>query len=236
MVFENVALYIDPVNGNLIKLRSLPSMLGIKTDQPVNEIRADWLSFYPVMDGKGFNVPNGFVDYLTKHGGIEYSGSPITEYKLTADGGYSQCFSNVCLEYHPTAPAQLQIRPHSLGNDYQTNGTNIPAPGEVVTDALQINVWEEYPLIPSGQVQIIYAEALKNEAPVPGIKFSLVVLQPDGITKTYQMPPSGDDGKTSVELDPINGPNGAIVQYKVCIIAAVSPQICFSRSYTIWNQ
>ena len=72
--------------------------------------------------------------------------------------------------------------------------------------------------------------------PVRGIEFSLVVKQPDGIEKSYKVNPTGDDGRTSIELDPINGPNGAIVQYEVCVLGAVSPQICFSRNYTIWDQ
>jgi hypothetical protein len=236
MVFENVVMYIDPSAGNQIKLRPLPTWIGIQPDELNIEIKADWLSFYQVKDGLGYNVPNSFVDYIAKHGGIAYSGLPITEYKLTLDGGYSQCFTNICLEYHPTAPEQLRIRPHALGIGYQRNGLNMTVPDSSFTDALQINVWEQYPLIPSGQRQIINVEVLKNDAPVAGIEFSVVVLQPDGITKSYQMLPTGEDGRTSVELDPINGPNGAIVQYKVCVIGAVTPQICFSRSYTIWNQ
>ena len=45
-----------------------------------------------------------------------------------------------------------------------------------------------------------------------------------------------EDGVTHIDLDPINGPNGAIVQYEVCVLGDFSPQICFSRSYTIWEQ
>jgi hypothetical protein len=104
------------------------------------------------------------------------------------------------------------------------------------TDALQINAWEDYPLIPSGQKQGINIEAVQNDAPMSGIEFSLVVKQPNGITKTYTLKPTGKDGITRIELDPINGPNGAIVQYEVCVLGAVSPQVCFSRSYTIWDQ
>jgi len=77
---------------------------------------------------------------------------------------------------------------------------------------------------------------LMNNAPVPGVELSLVVKQPDGIVKSYLMNPTDEDGSTSIELDPINGPNGSIVQYQVCMLAEISPQVCFSRDYTIWNQ
>jgi hypothetical protein len=236
MVFENVIMYIDPSDGNQIRLRPLPSWLGIQIDKPRSEVKADWLSFYQTQDGLGYNVPNTFTEYINNHGTINYTGSPITEYLSLSDGGYSQCFVNICLEYHSTAPEGLKVRPHALGADYLTKGAKSSTPGSTITEALQINAWEDYPLIPSGRIQVINIEAKQNDAPMIGIEFSLVVKQPDGITKTYTLAPTGDDGKTSIKLDPINGPNGAIVQYEVCVIGAVSPQVCFSRSYTIWDQ
>jgi hypothetical protein len=236
MVFENAILFIDPSNGNQIMLRPLPAWLGIQIDTPTSEIKADWLSFYQISDNLGYNVPNLFSVYIAAHGGAAYSGNPITEYRILPDGGYTQCFTNICLEYHPTSPEDLRTRPHALGIEYLTNGTNITVPNTSFADALQINVYEQYPLIPSGQNQVINIEALQNDAPMRGIELSLVVKQPDGITKTYTLNPTREDGTTSIELDKINGPNGAIVQYKVCVLGAVSPQICFSRSYTIWDQ
>jgi hypothetical protein len=97
-------------------------------------------------------------------------------------------------------------------------------------------VWEQYPLIPSGQRQVINAAASQNNAPMSGIELSLLVKQPDGILKSYQLNPTGDEGTTSIELDPIFGPNSAIIQYEVCVIDATTPQICFLRNYIIWNQ
>jgi len=236
MVFENVILFIDPSNGNQISLRSLPSWLGIQAGQPGSATDANWLSFYQIQDGLGFNVPNLFTKYIGDHGGLDYSGNPISEYLRLTDGGYSQCFTNICLEYHPTAPKELQIRPSTLGSEYLSMGANTSASGSAISDALQINAWEDYPLIPSGQSQGINIEVKQNNIPTSGIKFSLVVGQPNGITKTYTLNPTGDDGITRIALDPINGPNGAIVQYEVCVLGAVSPQVCFSRSYTIWDQ
>jgi hypothetical protein len=236
MVFENVILYIDPSAGNQIRLRPLPAWLGIPADPPGAAQKTGWLSFYPTGDGLGYNVPNTFSEYIQQHGTLDYSGNPITEYSSLPDQGYTQCFKNVCLEYHPTAPNGLQVRPHSLGADYLTSGTKTSTPGPTFSEALQINAWEDSPLIPSGQIQVIHIQATQNNAPLIGIAFSLVVKQPDGITKTYTLEPTGKDGKTSIELDPINGPNGANVLYEVCVIGAVAPQVCFSKSYTIWNQ
>ncbi len=236
MVFENVVLYIDPAMGDQVRTRPLPEWLGIQADQPGAETRADGFTFFPIKDGMGFNVPNWFVDYFNQHGGMDYSGSPISANRKLADGGYSQCFSNICLEYHPTAPQSLLVRPHTLGYEYLNLGENVSASGTSLTDALQINAWEAYPLIASGKSQGINIEATQNNSPVSGVNFSLVVTQPNGIIKTYTLPPTGEDGKTRIDLDPINGPNGAIVQYEICVLGGVEPQICFSRSYTIWEQ
>jgi hypothetical protein len=211
-------------------------LLGIQADQPVQEIKADWLSFYQVGEGLGYNVPTVFSSYIADHGGMVYSGYPITEYRLLPDGGYSQCFTNLCLEYHPTAPEQIRIRPHTLGVEYQTYGSTPSIVDSSISGALQINVREQYPLIPSGQRQVIYVEVSQNDSPVSGLEFSLSVKLPDGITKSYQLAPTGDGGTTSIELDPINGPNGSIIQYELCVLDAVTPQVCFTRNYTIWNQ
>jgi hypothetical protein len=236
MVFENVAMYIDPQNGSQIKLRPLPTWLGIQPDPGAQAAETDWSTFYPLNDGLGYNVPNDFHAFIENHGGVGYSGYPITEYRLLQDGGYSQCFTNLCLEFHPTAPEQLQIRPHALGIDYQTNGDTSSIAGSSTADALQVNVSEEYPLVSSGQRQVINIQVSQRNTPVSNVAFSLSVKQPDGITKTYQLTPTGEGGTTRIELDPISGPNGSIIQYEVCIVEAVTPQICFTRDYTIWNQ
>jgi hypothetical protein len=235
MVFENVILFIDPTSGDQIRLRPLPSLLGIQADKPGNEIKANWLSFYATQEGLGFSVPNSFLDYINAHGSVAVSGPPIAGYHTLSDSGYSQCFANLCLEFHPGAPQELQIRPHPLGAEYLTLGDNVSATTTTLTDALNINAWEDFPLIPSGQRQGINIEATKNGTPVSGLKFSLVVTQPNGIAKTYTLEPTGANGKTHIDLDRINGPNGAIVKYEICVLGQVSPKICFSRSYTIWE-
>jgi hypothetical protein len=236
MVFQNVVMYINSAEGSQIKLRPLPSWLGIHDDKPVNEVKADWLSFYQLQEGLGYNVPDLFTEYINNHGTMGVSGQPITEYVDLEEGGYSQCFTSICLEYHPNAPQELQVRPHMLGADYLAFGSKASTPPPDFSSAMQINAWENHPLIPSGHKQVINIQASQNNIPLAGIDFSLVVRKPDGIVITYTLNPTGEDGKTSVELDPINGANGAIVQYEVCVVGPVTPQVCFSRSYTIWEQ
>jgi len=236
MVFENIILFIDPSNGNQIRPRPLPSLLGIMAEMPTKETKADWLLFYEVGEGLGYNVPVTFSQYISEHGGATYSGYPITEYQTLADDGYSQCYTNICLEYHPTAPEALRTRPHALGAIYVKNGANTAVTEPSFSEALKIDVWEDFPLIASGERQVINVEASQNDAPSSGIEVILLVKQPDGIMKTYKLDPTDNAGKTRIELEPINGPNGAIVQYQVCLTGTTTPQVCFSRSYTIWEQ
>jgi hypothetical protein len=236
MTFENVVLYVDPIDRNQIRLRPLPGWLGIPAEPPEAQQKTAWLTFFQTEAGLGYNLPNTFTEYIDQHGSIAVSGDPLTEYHGQSDGGYSQCFTNLCLEYHPTAPLGLQVRPKPLGLEYLTSGAKSSTPVSTFTEALKINAWEDYPLIPSGTIQVIHIEATQNKVPLAGIEFSLVVKQPDGITKTYPSEPTGEDGSTRISLDPINGPNGAMVQYEVCVIGAVAPQVCFAESYTIWDQ
>ncbi len=235
MVFENVVLYFDPANGRQVRLRPLPAWLGIKPDQPVLPEQADWLTFYPTQGGVGYNVPKVFLTYINEHGGMEYSGDPITEYKTLADNGYSQCFTNICLEHHPTAPQELEIKPGSLGYEYFAFRLKSTPTSSSTPSAIQVKAWEEYPLINSGQRQTIYIESSRSGNPLKGIEISLLVYQPDGLTKRYALPTTGEDGKTSVKLDPLEGPNGSIVVYELCLEGSESPPQCFSRSYTIWD-
>ncbi len=236
MVFQNVVMYVDPLAGSQIRLRPLPSWMGIRSGQLVKPIDKDGLSFFPIKDESGFNVPELFTEYISLHGSSIYAGNPITEYVDLADGGYSQCFTSVCLEYHPTAPERLRVRPNGLGIEYLAASKKGVTPEPNLSQAMQVNAWENYPLIASGQKQVINIEVTQNNAPKVGIEISLLVKQPDGVTLTYTLPPTGSDGKTRIELDPIDGPNGAMIQYQVCIVGTVTPQVCFSRSYTIWNQ
>ena len=64
MVFENVIMFIDSANGNQIRLRPLPPGWGSRLIEPTTAINADWLSFYQVRDGLGYNIPNIFSDYI----------------------------------------------------------------------------------------------------------------------------------------------------------------------------
>jgi hypothetical protein len=236
MAFENVILFIDPTSGQQIRLRPLPSLLGIQSEAPGREQKDSWLTFYALQGDTGFNIPTLFTTYLSAHGGMQTSGPPIAGYRILDDGGYSQCFTNLCLEYHPTAPQELQTRPHSLGAEYLGLSEQTHASSAPLSEALQIDVWEDYPLIPSGQSQGISIKAYQENTPIQGLVFSLVITQPDGITKTYTLAPTRQDGTTHVDLDPINGPNGAIVKYEICLLGEAAPHICFSRSYTIWDQ
>ena len=66
MVFENVIMFIDPTDGNQIKLRPLPSWLGIQVEKPRPAIEADWLYFFTTQDGLGYNIPDVFGEYINQ--------------------------------------------------------------------------------------------------------------------------------------------------------------------------
>jgi hypothetical protein len=75
--------------------------------------------FFPINGGKGYNVPNHFLDYMAHHGGMDASGPPIGELVRVKDNVYSQCFTNLCLEEHYSATGALSIKPAQLGYTYK---------------------------------------------------------------------------------------------------------------------
>ncbi|MCK5315482.1 MAG: hypothetical protein KAJ53_10180 [Anaerolineales bacterium] len=118
-VFENIVLVSDPNQSSRVFLRPITVNLGFRPD-PIMEPKNDpGLTFFPKEGGKGYNVPNHFLDYLAHHGGMEAAGEPIGELVRMKDNVYSLCFRNLCLEEHYSPSGALTIKPAQLGYTYK---------------------------------------------------------------------------------------------------------------------
>jgi hypothetical protein len=236
-VFANVVLFSNPQNPTKVYLRPLPLLLGINPEPPVPPTDENGIYFYPTQDNLGYNVPEPFMYYITAHGTMEVSGPPITEYHAIDTSLSKQCFSNICLEYHPNAPEDLHIRPSALGQQYQSVnqqqdvGIDTPQP----TGMIGVQVWERYPLLPTNQMQEIGAAIYDNNLPLKGVEFTLVVTMPDGSQRTYYMPPTGDNGQSIIQLESIVASNGTVIPYQVCIIGLVEIPVCVIESFVLWD-
>jgi hypothetical protein len=262
-VFENVILAI-PVGGeSRVILRPVPSLVGIESEPPVSPRDNPSLYFYPLADETGHNVYKSFLDYLAAHGGLDAAGPPITELTQTDRGTLRQCFTNLCLEDHPTEMGMLRICPAPLGYEYwqvhqagqrensepstvQTPTTEEPdqisspttSPEILSTevgDGILLHVWKKYPVLKPDQRQEIGAIVLNGSLPVPDLAVELYLNLPDGQQVRIQMPPTGSDGQSFYQLESLDSPPGSPIKYKICVYMQAGDPTCVEDSFLIWE-
>lgn len=118
-VFENIVLVSDPNQPSRVFLRNITMLLGFRPDPIVEPKNEQGWTFFPIENGKGYNIPDHFLEYLALHGGKEAAGNPIGELVRIKDDLYSQCFENLCLEEHYDKAGKLTIKPAQLGYTYK---------------------------------------------------------------------------------------------------------------------
>ena len=253
-VFDNLVMYSAPESTYRVLFRSLPQLIGIQPEPPVSPLNDPGMVFFPTVGQElGYNIPKLFLDYISMHGTLEISGNPITELHPLGNGISRQCFTNLCLEYHSKAPEALRVRPAALGSLYPQNRitplpTETPVPViqptvEVkptqkpvsTSQALSLQVWEHYPLLPPKQSQEIGVALFEGLQPLSNVGFTLTLTLPDGTSSTHIMLPTGPDGKTSVIINPLDVPIGTVIPYQVCITNLLDRPVCVSESFLIWD-
>jgi hypothetical protein len=168
---------------------------------------------------------------------MEVSGTPITELHALSTSVMRQCFTNICLEYHANAPASLQIRPSALGIDYQKMAKSpiIETPTSKPTGMVSVQVLERFPMLPSNQSQIIEALIYEDQEPLKNVEFMVILTMPDGNQITLYMPPTNENGKSSLELNPITAQNGTVIPYQACVLGLFDPPVCILENFIIWQ-
>ena len=237
VIFENMVLYTDRANPDKVIARPIVKFLGFLAHVPVDPSANPLVVFYEIQDGKGYNVPRLFENYLQQHGGIEFSGLPLSEVFPTKTGAYRQCFENLCLEYDTQATQADRLMPVPLGARYMEEIFDEAPDFEKSLSVMNIDLipGEDYESLPAGQPQRIYVlvredgVGLKNREPI------LILSNPDGTSQTISFPPTGVDGQTSVEIAGIQAPNFTLIPYSVCLLGFDGEQRCVRDNFLIWN-
>jgi hypothetical protein len=63
----------------------------------------------------------------------------------------------------------------------------------------------------------------------------LTLSLPDNSQYTYHFPPTGENGQTSLELAPVEAPNGSLIAYEVCLSVLSGAELCVMDNYLVWN-
>jgi hypothetical protein len=238
-IFENVVMLIDPRYLSEIQFLNLPAEVGVTPDPPEEQTIQTGYVFYPILKGKGYNIPQDIFEYVEQHGSIKVSGQPIKRVYELDTHGLGQCFEHYCLEYQPSASPGSRVRLLPLGKEYyQKLLGNASQAGEQTTlpSAMIVKVWERYPLLPSGQTQEIGVAVFEGNRPLQNVSFYLTLLLSGGTHQVHFLQPTDENGQTQIVLQPIDQPKGTMVPYQVCVVSALEGQVCFSESFLVWDE
>ena len=241
-VFSNMVLVADPVdptNPDLVSTLPVLQIIGHVPDplRPPSD-NPELLYFYPVQGNSGYNVPLVYVSYLDPRGGFKTSGQPMNELTRVDDDLWRQCFTNLCLDFSPSAPEPLQIRPAPVGVDYLNLSSKpepIATPEAGVTNQVTVQIWPSSPQVASDQQQEIWVYVTQNDEPQPGIVPDLILTRPDGSEQQFVFPPTESDGRTHLMLPPIAASNGTLIPYQVCLPTSANERFCNRLTYLILN-
>lgn len=238
-VFSNVVIYQDDQSPMGVSLRPVVEMLGFAHDPyqvPDEEVE---MYFREVENGKGYYIPDYFIDFVSRYSGFELSGEPITQLGTNAEGQKQQCFENYCLVADPDNDgAKVSLVP--LGQKYKqeiTLAVSSPAPAEEMGQRRNIilDVWEQSPQISSSEKQQVGACVHEGDLPLSGVQGELLMTTPNQGLITYQLPSTDAGGCSFIALDPIPGNNGTTIDYQVCFQGLGEEKACKQDSFLIWG-
>ena len=244
LVFEHMVL--AAVNGEMV-IRPLPVLLGLKDEFLYAPIDHPAMVFYEISGGIGHNVISPFDAYIQRHGGYAVSGQPITEAVFLNPElrQVRQCFENYCLDFLPDLPGE-NVRPVRLGDQYLKSGILQDTDTKTVfessatqvkrrTNPFTLIVWEHPTVVESQTPETISVMVALENTPQPGMEVVLTIEYPDGSEVQIQMPPTAENGVTSLTLDPVVAQNGDLVFYDACLMVQGTTQLCVEQSFMIWG-
>lgn len=201
--------------------------------------------FYPTQGDQGYHVPIDFDKFIAMHGSKEISGQPIAE-AMQVGSLYRQCFENYCLDYDPNQPEGKRVAMAPLGLMYlkqiQPEGsatfTASSEPATYSAETVEVKVSEANPTLANGQAQRFEMLVLDrtDQRPLANIEASLDLVLPDGSLVSSHFPPTGTDGRSTVEVPSLPTiPNGSVIPYLVCLNVPSDKAICASENFLIWD-
>lgn len=116
----------------------------------------------------------------------------------------------------------LSIEPTQAGNNESYTMSEI---------AIQVQTMN---FVSPNQKPQISVNLQENGIPLEGETLQAMILMPDGNQWMVLMPETDQTGTTQLELDPINAPNGSIIQLKICYLENEAQRFCAAKVFMIW--
>ena len=232
-VYGNVVFVINPSDPNHVELFPLPEAVGVVREAPRKPNPMPDMTFIPVEENLGYNVPLAFIEYIRAHGDFGFIGEPITHPSRPDAASIKQCFKNLCLQGSQPPEGKLEVKPLPLGAEYDEQTTE-GTPAEGISD-ITVQAWELYPLISSAQEQEIGVVAMSGGNPLENVLVEMTVTMPNGDDQIYRLAPTDEKGETKLGLAPIEAQNGTLIPYKACLQLVEQQTFCVIDSFLIWQ-
>ncbi len=235
-IYDNVVMVINPEDPDTVRLLPLPEKMGLAGDTLQPPSSDPQMYFYPVQGGLGYNIPAYFIEYLQLHGGLERLGAPVTQLSQQDERTYRQCFRSVCLDALIDRTGAVQVSPVPLGRRYRDlfYQADRAALDETQPLNLTMQVWEDLPLVAPDQEQSIGVVVYGNNLPLAGVEPEIALTLPDGSLSNKVMPPTNDQGETTITIEPLQVKNGTLIPYKVCVTTSGEQKFCVLDSFLVW--
>lgn len=242
-VYEGAVVYSPSGDPYQVALRPIVRWLGIAADPPqaADGTAPNGYVFYPVQGDLGYYVLPAFDAFIAAHGGVFFSGMPISKVSVLDANTLRQCFENYCLLYDRRGLPDLRVRLQSLGVSYLQQ---FPVPEQDVLRSLYspetvlLTVSEAKPRISANEPQQVTVQVSQRSGlqPIVGVSGTLQIAMPDGQTLSFPIPPTDALGFAQVTIQPLTSlPNSTIVHYQVCVNLPSPEPICAWEDYYIWN-
>lgn len=240
--YERAVFYAPKGDLRAFGLRPAALILGLSFSLPGPKNNDSRMVFYPLQGNQGYNVPVIFDYFLAEHGGNEMSGRPISEIQPVAGKNiYRQCFENYCIDYDPTAEESMRIRLAPVGLAYLDQAGKsalVVQRYEYSGATVLLRIGELHPQLRTDETQVIamVVQQKRSQRALTGLSGSLNLYLPDGSVLEYLMPPTGDNGVSSLTLPPLPSlGNGTVIPYQICLDVESEQPLCAQESYLIWN-
>jgi hypothetical protein len=234
-IFENVVLEADsPDDPNSVRLLTVVQRLNISPDPPREFSQRSDQQFIATEGSRGYEIPANFWEYLKEHGGLELSGAPSTHLAPLNGSVLHQCFENLCLMYDQQAPPPGRVRPEPVGRVYKTLYYQPDHSANRLHSELDIRILERHAYLTPGQEQEVAVIVMQDDLPLSGVQPTLILTMLDGSEHALAMEVTDAGGRSSQRLEPIEGPAGSLIKYRICLPLPEEQETCKEDSFVLW--
>lgn len=187
--------------------------------------------------GQGKVRPAG-LGYTYRQMGLHQQVAPLQSQEPAVQQPQDTVVEELEVEQAPSQPALEAYAPPQEQGPSMAAAPPTVAPQDwqpSETREISMQVWKINPMVSPSERQEVGVVIYENGAPLGDIEPDLTVMLPDGSSMTYYMYPTGADGQSRYQIEPVNAPVGAVIPFQVCIYNLVGAKFCVRDSFLIWT-